>query len=159
MNRLLTLAAALFLAAPAFAHETVVGGLEILHPHIPAPSPNAMAAIGFMAIANNGVEADSLIGISADFAEMSGLHETKIDANGVGSMQLIAALEIPAGGTVVLEHGTYHFMFMGLKGIPTEGHTVKATLIFEHAGPVEIEFMIEADGAMPEDHIMDDATN
>jgi copper(I)-binding protein len=152
MNRLLTLAAALLLAAPAFAHETVVGDLEIIHAHIPAPAPNAMAAGGFMAISNIGAEPDTLIGITCDFAEMSHLHETKVDANGVGSMQPVEALEIPAGETVVLDHGSYHFMFMGLKESLVDGQMVKATLVFEKAGPVEIEFMVEADDGMADDH-------
>lgn len=151
MNRLLTLAVALFLAVPALAHETVVGDLEIIHAHIPTPGPNAMAAVGFMAIANNGEEADRLIGITADFAEVAGLHESRVDTNGVASMQPVEALDIPPGETVVLEHGGYHFMFMGLKQSLTEGHTVTATLTFEHAGPVEIEMMIEADDAMSDD--------
>jgi copper(I)-binding protein len=34
-------------------------------------------------------------------------------------------------------------MFMGLKGTLTEGQMHKATLIFERAGRVEVEFMID----------------
>ncbi len=146
MNRLLTLAAALFLAAPALAHEVKVGDLEIIHPHIPQPAENAMAAGGFMAISNNGTEADRLIGIEADFAAQASLHESKVDANGVGTMARVDAVEIPVGETVNLEHGGYHIMFMGLNTSFTEGQMVKVTLVFEHAGRAEVEFMVDPPG-------------
>jgi len=146
MNRLATLAAALLLAMPAFAHELVVGDLMIIHPHIPQPAASAMAAGGFMAITNQGTEPDRLIGVTSDIAARSELHESRVDANGMGSMTPVEALEIPPGGTVNLEHGGYHIMFMGLKAPLTEGQMVKGALIFEKAGRVEIEFMVDTPG-------------
>ncbi|MCX7288393.1 MAG: copper uptake system-associated protein [Rhodobacterales bacterium] len=149
MNRLLTLVAAIFLTVPAFlavpavAHEITVGDLQIIHPHIPQPAASAKAAGGFMAIVNNGTEPDRLIGIESDIAAKSEVHESKVDAAGIGTMTHVDALEIPAGQTVSLEHGGYHIMFMGLTGTLTEGEMYKATLIFERTGRVEIEFMID----------------
>ena len=70
-------------------------------------------------------------------------HESKVDANGVGTMEHVDAVEIPPGQTVNLEHGGYHIMFMGLKDTLEEGEMRKVTLIFERAGRVEIEFMID----------------
>lgn len=143
MNRLLMLATALFLAAPALAHEIVAGDLQIIHPHIPQPAASAKTAGGFMAIVNTGAEADRLIGVESAIAAKSEVHESKVDADGVGTMTHIDALEIPAGGTVSLERGGYHVMFMGLTGPLTEGEMHKATLIFEKAGRVEIEFQVD----------------
>lgn len=143
MNRLLMLATALFLAAPALAHEIVAGDLQIIHPHIPQPAASAKTAGGFMAIVNTGAEADRLIGVESAIAAKSEVHESKVDADGVGTMNHIDALEIPAGGTVSLERGGYHIMFMGLTGPLTEGEMHKATLIFEKAGRVEIEFQVD----------------
>lgn len=143
MNRLLMLATALFLAAPALAHEIVAGDLQIIHPHIPQPAASAQTAGGFMAIVNTGAEADRLIGVESAIAAKSEVHESKVDADGVGTMNHIDALEIPAGGTVSLERGGYHVMFMGLTGPLTEGEMHKATLIFEKAGRVEIEFQVD----------------
>ena len=143
MTRILSLLAALMFAAPVAAHEVTAGDLQIIHPHIPQPAASAKAAGGFMAIVNNGTEPDRLIGIESDIAMKSEAHESKVDANGVGTMAHVDAIEIPPGQTVNLEHGGYHVMFMGLKGTLTEGETYKATLIFERAGRVEIEFMID----------------
>ena len=143
MKTVLTLAAMLLLALPALAHEVTVGDLEIIHANIPQPAASAKAAGGFMAISNNGTEADRLIGVEADFAAKAETHESKVDADGVGTMEHVDFIEIPPGETVNLEHGGYHIMFMGLTETPKEGETRKVTLIFEHAGRVEVEFMID----------------
>ena len=148
MSRLLALAASLLLAAPtlapsAFAHEVTAGDLRIIHPHIPRPAASAKAAGGFMAIVNTGTEPDRLIGAESDIAMKVEVHESKVDENGVGTMTHVDAIEIPPGGTVTLEHGGYHIMFMGLKGPLTEGEMHKGVLIFERAGRVEIEFQID----------------
>ncbi|MFN3282510.1 MAG: copper chaperone PCu(A)C [Tabrizicola sp.] len=144
MKRFLTLAAALVLVTPVLADEVTVGDLQIIHPYIPQPAASAKAAGGFMAIVNNGSEADRLIGVESDMAMKSEVHESKVDANGVGTMNEVEFIEIPPGQTVNLERGGYHVMFMGLKDSLTEGEMRKATLIFEKAGPVEVEFQIEA---------------
>ena len=152
MKRLLTLATALCLAAPALAHEVTVGDLQIIHASIPQPAENAMAAGGFMAIVNNGTEADRLIGVESDIAAKVETHESKVDENGVGTMQHVDFIDIPPGETVNLEHGGYHIMFMGLKETLVEGDMVKGVLIFEKAGRVEIEFMVDPPGEGGHDH-------
>jgi periplasmic copper chaperone A len=143
MKRLLALATVLTLAAPALAHEVTVGDLQIIHPHIPQPAASAKAAGGFMAIVNNGTEVDRLIGVESDIAAKTEVHLSKVDANGIGTMEQVEAVEITPGATVNLEHGSFHIMLMGLKDSLTEGERHKATLIFERAGRVEIEFEID----------------
>jgi copper(I)-binding protein len=143
MTRILALVASLLLSGPALAHDVTVGDLQIIHPHIPQPAASAKAAGGFMAIVNNGSEADRLIGVESDIAAKSEVHESKVDANGIGTMEHVDAIEIPPGETVNLEHGGYHVMFMGLTAPLSEGEMHKAVLIFERAGRVEVEFQID----------------
>jgi periplasmic copper chaperone A len=143
MKSVLTLLAAFLLAAPALAHDVTVGDLQIIHPHIPQPSASAKAAGGYMVIANNGTEADRLIGVESDIAAKVATHESKVGADGVGTMEHVDFIEIPPGGTVSLQHGGYHIMFMGLKGALVEGEMHKGVLVFERAGRVEIEFQID----------------
>lgn len=152
MTRLLALLATIFLAFPTLAHEVTVGDLQIIHPHIPRPAASAKAAGGFMAIVNNGTEPDRLIGVETDFAMKSQVHQSKVDENGVGTMAHVDFIDIPPGGTVNLEHGGYHIMLMGLTGTLTEGEMHKATLIFERAGRVEIEFRIDPPAGMGDGH-------
>jgi periplasmic copper chaperone A len=155
MKPILALAAALLFAVPVLAHEVTVGDLQIIHASIPQPAASAKAAGGFMAIVNTGTEAERLIGVESDIAMKSETHESKVNADGVGTMEHVDFIEIPPGGTVNLQHGGYHIMFMGLKGPLVEGEMHKATLIFERAGRVEIEFMVDppmGEGAGEMDH-------
>lgn len=75
------------------------------------------------------------------------LHGNVIE-NGVARMSPAEALEIPAGGEVVLApKSAYHLMIMGLKQPLAEGDTFPVTLIFEHAGKVDVTFVTAAAGA------------
>ena len=65
--------------------------------------------------------------------------------------QLADGLEIPAGGEVVLEPGGYHVMFIGIDSQFKDGETRKATLTFEKAGAIELEFQVEDIRAMQGD--------
>ena len=55
-------------------------------------------------------------------------------------------LVIPPGGTVELKPGGYHLMFIGLKRQPKQGEKFPATLTFEKAGSVKVEFLVEGMG-------------
>lgn len=143
MKRLFALLAALCLASPLFAHDMTAGGFQFIHPHIPQPAASAKTAGGYVAIVNDGSAPDRLIGVETAMAAKAAVHESKVDASGVGTMEPVPALDIPAGATVSLDRGGYHIMLMGLTGPLAEGEMHKVTLIFEQAGPVEVEFMID----------------
>ncbi len=143
MKALLGLMAALLLSTAAAAHGVKSGDLEIIHPNIPQPAATAKSAAGYMAISNEGATADRLIGVESALAQKSMLHTTETSADGVARMIHLESLEIPAGDTVVLEQGGMHVMLMGLTGSVTEGDMVPATLIFERAGRVAVEFMVD----------------
>jgi periplasmic copper chaperone A len=58
------------------------------------------------------------------------LHESRTE-NGMMKMRPIASVALPAGKTVELEPGGYHFMLMELKGPIKEGQSVPLTLVVE----------------------------
>ena len=58
----------------------------------------------------------------------------------------VEGVEIPPGQTVTLEPGAMHVMFMGLGAPFVAGETVAATLVFEKAGRVEVEFNVQPRG-------------
>ncbi len=148
MNRVLGLLAALMIAAPVHAHGVTQGEIEIIHPNIPQPAATAQAAGGYMGVSNNGHHADRLIGVETPAAKSAMLHESSVGADGVAKMSHVEGIDLPAGETVVLEPGGYHIMLMGLTKPLTEGEMVPATLIFEHAGRIEMEFMVDPPGGM-----------
>ena len=62
-------------------------------------------------------------------------------------------LNIPAHSTVRLAPGGYHIMFTRLKKPLEKGETISATMTFEKAGPIVVQFPVEGIGAMG-DHKM-----
>ena len=140
---IIALTAALLLSPVALAHEVQVGDLEIIHPAIPLPPRSAPTAAGYMAIANNGAVPDRLIGVEVPMAESASLHRTEVGADGIARMLPLEAVAIPANDTVLFEQGAMHVMMMGLSAPLNEGDMVPATLFFEHAGRVEIAFMVD----------------
>jgi periplasmic copper chaperone A len=151
MIRALLMTAALLSAAPALAHEARLGDLQIIHPAIPM-RPGQTAA-GYMTIHNHGTAPDSLIAITSTVAARTELHESRVSADGIATMGPVAILEIPAGGTVEMQPGGLHIMFMGLETPLAEGAMLPVTLSFERAGEVTVDFMVEPPKAgATEDH-------
>ena len=146
MNRILGLVTTLLLGSLPFAHAhgVTVGEMEIVHPAIPAPPAGAKSAAGYLEIVNAGSVADRLLGVETAIAKQAMLHTTDHGADGVARMIHLDAIDIPAGGTVLLEPGGLHIMLMGLTGPLTEGDMIPATLVFERAGRVAIEFSVDA---------------
>jgi periplasmic copper chaperone A len=142
-----TLALALALsAAPALAQEFKGGDIVIEKPWARATPKGAEVGSGYLTIQNKGAAPDRLTGGSADFATVE-VHQMS-SANGVSQMrELKDGLAIPAHGSVGFSPGGYHLMFTHLTHPLTKGESVKATLNFEHAGPIEVEFGVMGIGA------------
>lgn len=149
---LLALASASLIAGSALAHDYKIGDLKIEHPSIPQPMTRAMTAAGYLRIVNEGGTPDRLIGLESDAAESLQIHTTDHGTDGTARMRHIEALDVAAGETVALEQGGYHVMLMGLTKGLTEGDVVKATLTFEKAGAIEVDFHVEAPKGGAHDH-------
>jgi len=130
----------------ALAHEFKVGNLEVGHPWSRATPPGAKVAGGYFSVTNNGSSPDRLLSISSEISDKAELHEMGVK-DGVMTMRPVSGgLEIPAGGKVALKPGGYHLMFIGLKRQPKQGEKFPATLTFEKAGSVTVEFAVEGMG-------------
>ncbi|RWF77443.1 MAG: copper chaperone PCu(A)C [Mesorhizobium sp.] len=133
-------------AQAVFAHEFRVGDIEIVHPWSRATPPGAKVAGGYFTMTNTGSSPDRLLSISSEISAKAELHEMGVK-DGVMTMRPVSGgLEIPAGGKVALAPGGYHLMFVGLKQQPKQGETFPATLIFEKAGTVTVDFAVEGIG-------------
>jgi periplasmic copper chaperone A len=144
---LLTLALALAaIATPALAQEFKAGDITIDKLWTRATPKGSEVGAGYFVVHNNGDTPDRLIGGSADFARVE-IHEMKTE-NGVMTMpEQKNGLDIPAHGTVRFSPGGYHVMFAHLAKPLVKGEKVKATLSFERAGQVAVEFPVEGLGA------------
>ncbi|UCI08965.1 copper chaperone PCu(A)C [Mesorhizobium sp. B1-1-8] len=140
----------LFACVPgAIAHEFKAGDLEIGHPWSRATPPGAKVAGGYFTVTNKGSAPDRLLSISSDVSDKAELHEMGVK-DGVMTMRPVTGgLEIPAGGKVALKPGGYHLMFVGLKRQPKKGEMFAATLTFEKAGAVKVEFAVQGMDSLP----------
>jgi periplasmic copper chaperone A len=107
----------------------------------------ASVAAGYMKITNTGTAPDRLSSGSSDIAPTFEVHEMTME-NDVAKMRPVKdGLEIKPGETVELKPGSFHVMFVGLKKPLPAGDHIKATLTFEKAGAVDIEYDVRPLGA------------
>jgi len=134
-------------AGSAGAEDATVGAIRISGPWARATPKGAPVGGAYMTITNTGNVSDRLVGGSSDVSNHFEIHEMSMD-NGVMKMRpLEKGLEIKPGQTVEFKPGGYHFMFVGLKKPFEEGQHVKATLAFEKAGNVGVDFAVRGVGA------------
>ncbi|MDH6266234.1 copper(I)-binding protein [Rhizobium sp. SG_E_25_P2] len=145
------LMAALFAAAPALAHEYKLGQLEIDHPYSRAMLPGAVVGGGYLKIVNHGA-ADRLLRVTTPRAESSQLHEMQMGDDVMTMQEMSDGAEIPAHGVLELKPGAFHVMFMNVAQPFKEGERVKATLYFEKAGAVDVDFVVGAPAGDPPAH-------
>ena len=132
----------LLMPAVASAHDVTAGPLTIQHPWARATAASAKTGALYVTVANNGTEADRLLGVSTDVAERCELHVSEASGD-MMSMHMVENLEIPAGGSVSLAPKGTHVMLMGLKAPLKKGGTFPATLRFEKAGEVAVEVTVQ----------------
>jgi len=140
-------AAVLLVAGAAVAHDYKVGSIEIDHPWVRATPKGARVGGGYLAMKNVGPTADRLVGASVAFARQVQIHSMTMDQGVMKMRELKDGLEIKPGETVELKPGGYHLMFVDLKKPLVQGQRVKATLSFEKAGAIDVEYTVEAIGA------------
>jgi periplasmic copper chaperone A len=149
MNRMTIVLAAVLslLTGAAAAEDYAVAALRIVDPWTRATPRGADIAGAYMTIRNTGTEADRLLGGSTTVASRFEVHQMLMDKGVMKMRPVESSLEIKPGQSIEFKPGSFHVMLMGLKQQLEKGQRVKATLEFEKAGKVEIEFVVEAVGA------------
>lgn len=148
MKRMSLFAAVLALTAGAAqADNYKLGALELSQPWTRATPKGATVAGGYLKISNKGTSADRLTGASSPTAGRVEIHEMSMTDGMMRMRPLSGGIEIKPGQTVEFKPGSYHVRFMNLKQPYEKGQRIKGTLTFEQAGPIEVEYTVEAVGA------------
>ena len=138
-------------AGSASAADYSVGALKIHDPWSRATPKGAPVGGGYLTITNTGTTPDRLIGGSTGVSKGFEIHEMSMD-KGVMKMRMMPnGLEIKPGETVTFKPSGYHLMFTGLTSQLTKGGHVGATLKFEKAGEVKVQFDVAGIGASSPD--------
>jgi hypothetical protein len=104
-----------------------------------APPPSA----AYLTLHNDGGAADTLLGARTEAARVVELHQS-IDDDGVMRMRPVDSLAVPAGGTVALAPGGYHFMLIDVTRSLASGDTVALALQFVRSGTVSVRAAVRA---------------
>jgi copper(I)-binding protein len=132
---------------PARAADYDIGSIHITQPWARATPKGASSGAAYMTITNNGKTPDRVSCVSSDVSAECQIHTMTMD-NGVMKMRPVqGGLEIKPGETVTLKPSSLHLMLVDLKHTLEQGKTAKATLKFEHAGTIDVEFPIAAIGS------------
>jgi len=144
---MLAVVAAGIAAVPADAADYDVGSIHISTPWARATPKGAASGAGYMTITNKGTTPDAVSCVSDNASAQCQIHTMTMEGGVMKMRPVEGGLEIKPGETVTLQPGGYHIMFVNLKHSLEQGQSVKATLKFEHAGTVDVEYPIAAIGA------------
>ena len=136
-------------AGAAAAQEFKAGSIEVDNPWSRATPKGAKVAAGYLTIKNTGTDPDRLVSGTSPAAGKVEIHEMSMDKGVMKMRPVPGGLEIKPGETVELKPGSYHLMITGLKQQIEQGKPFMASLTFEKAGPVEVQFNVVAPGATP----------
>ena len=132
---------------PSLAAEYDVGSLHIAQPWSRATPKGAKAGAGYMTITNKGTTPDKVSCVSDDASAQCEIHSMTMEGGVMKMRPVEGGLEIKPGETVTLAPSGFHVMFRDLKHPLEPGNTVKATLKFDKAGTIDVEYAVVAIGA------------
>jgi periplasmic copper chaperone A len=141
------LALAQLLAPAAQAGDYDVGPIHIAQPWARATPKGAMSGAAYMTITNRGTAPDRVNCVSSDASGQCQIHSMTMEGGVMKMRPVEGGLEIKPGETVTLQSSGFHVMLVALKHPIEQGQTVKATLKFDHAGTVDVEYPVAAIGA------------
>jgi copper(I)-binding protein len=134
-------------ATAAQATDYNVGPIQISAPWARATPKGATTGAAYMTITNAGKTPDKVSCVSSDASAECQIHTMTMDSGVMQMRPVEGGLEIKPGETVTLKPGGFHVMLVNLKHPLEQGKTVKATLKFDTAGSVDVDYPIAAIGA------------
>jgi periplasmic copper chaperone A len=148
---LLLLMLLMLLSSSAFAHEYKLGPLVINHPWSRATPKGATVAGGYLKITNTGTTPDRFVAGSSNTGKRFEIHEMSMNGGVMKMRELKDGVEIAPGATVEFKPGSYHVMFVDIAKPFAKGDKVKASLTFEKAGKLDVEFWVGDIGGTPKE--------
>ena len=139
-------------SAAEAAGAVALGDLVVSQPWSRASPGGAQVGSGYFRVENKGKTADRLVGGSSGISAALEFHEMKMQGD-VMIMRPLASVDIAPGQSITFKPGGFHIMFTGLKQPLKQGESFRATLVFEKAGSVTLDFPVGSVGAkVPDEH-------
>ncbi len=109
--------------------------------------PASLPAGGFVTLQNDSDQAATLHGASSASYGSIMLHKSSTDG-GMGRMEMVDSLAVPAHGKAALSPGGYHLMMMDAAKPLAVGDKVKVTLVFGDGSKSQVEFAVKPANSM-----------
>lgn len=106
------------------------------------PASEGRMSAAYFLITNFENEADTLISVHSDVAQLVEIHESYELEGGMMGMREVPELEIPAQSTIRLEQGGLHIMLIQVTRTLADGDTFELTLNFSGSGEQTIEIPV-----------------
>ncbi|MBV9991192.1 MAG: copper chaperone PCu(A)C [Alphaproteobacteria bacterium] len=104
--------------------------------------PAKLPAAGYFTLTNTGKAEVSLTGASSVACGMLMLHKSA-QSGGMGSMEDVAAVAVPAGGTIRFAPGGYHLMCMDPTPAVKPGGKIGVELTFAGGARLAADFAVK----------------
>lgn len=141
------LSGAALVCGPARAADYNVGSIHVTQPWARATPKGASTAAAYMTITNDGTKAVRLSCVSSNVSKECQIHSMTVE-NGVMKMRpVVGGLEIKPGATLSLKPGGYHIMLIDLSHPLMQGQSIEATLKFDNAATVKVDYPVAGIGA------------
>ena len=132
----------LLLAAEADARGYHVGNLEIVHPAIMVPQANSDCTCAHVTIINHGTETEYFLGADIAIAHSTRLLHVLSQDHDISAPK---AVSIAPGATLDLHRHEWCLLLSNVpKGLEPDMGAYPARLLFQHAGTIEVEFLVDA---------------
>lgn len=128
------------------AVEPAAGTLVVVNAWSRATAPGAPVGVAYFDIVNSGGQ-DALLHIETPVAPQVEMHSTAT-VGGLMQMRRVLSVEVPAHGRVRFEPNGLHAMLIELVRPLKKGDRFPLTLMFQHAGPVRVEAIVQDLGTM-----------
>ena len=133
--------AGVFMRGALRAATPAPASVKVLNAWSRATAPGASVGVAYFEIVNSGA-ADALTGIESPVAVRVEMHSMSMDG-AVMRMRPVASVQVPAGANISFEPGGLHVMLIDLKQPLQQDQRFPLTLLFEHAGRVRVEVLVQ----------------
>ena len=127
----------------AVAAEVDLKRITVSNPYLVVFGKNAKAGSGYFVISNKNSSAVILNKVTSSIGAAM-LHKTDIDETGIAKMKHLKNIVVPGSGSLKLEPGGTHIMFMNLQNKLEENERYPVTLFFKGLGSLEIDFILKS---------------
>jgi len=119
--------------------------LQIVKPWARSSSTESDVGGGFMTVVNEG-DTDRLMSAMCPAATSIEIHAIRVKGPRLEMRRVEGGLVIPPANQQILKPRGYHLLMLGLPAPLVAGATLPVTLLFEKAGTVTVDFVVEAPG-------------